>query len=530
MYRVLIVDDEPEIRQGLRLKADWESLGLTVAGEAESGAEALERLSEQAYDIMLADMNMPVMDGVSLLEACREQYPNLRVIVITGYEDFHYAKAAVKNRARDYLLKPVARDELTAALAKAKRELDDERRNRDEQAAVRWRLSQYYKDLKEHFVVQLVKGAPIGDGEARERARLFQLESWEQAPVRFVTAGLRERSALGASAGERTPDKFRLPFEMICMEFAKVYGEPVETFRDGHYPGLMHAVVREDGGADAAERFAESLSGCVKEQLAFEPAIGVSGRVTGFSAWKEGYLESLTAWNLSESEVAGKREAAAGRAVLSEDEIKVLRRHLARGEWEPFERSARAALEAAFGDSRASFVRLIFQLYFLLDAAAQELGVALDERERLWLRPDLVLSLDTAAKAETFLFGLGSRIRRSAEGGESDPEQSTIREVRRFIDDNYMYDLNLTALAERFNYNASYFSELFKAKVGKTFIQYLTDVRMKHAVRLLEETTLGLWDIAELSGFSNPGYFSSKFKRIYGVTPSEYRQRHPKKL
>jgi two-component system response regulator YesN len=75
MYRVLIVDDEPEIRRGLRLKADWESLGLAVAGEAADGAEALEKLSEEAFDIVLADMNMPAADGVSLLEACSGSIP-----------------------------------------------------------------------------------------------------------------------------------------------------------------------------------------------------------------------------------------------------------------------------------------------------------------------------------------------------------------------------------------------------------------------------------------------------------------------
>ncbi|MDG0814388.1 helix-turn-helix transcriptional regulator [Cohnella rhizosphaerae] len=104
-------------------------------------------------------------------------------------------------------------------------------------------------------------------------------------------------------------------------------------------------------------------------------------------------------------------------------------------------------------------------------------------------------------------------------------DHALIDAVLRFIDENYMTDLNLTDLAERFNYNPSYFSEMFKSKVGKTFIQYVTDARMAHAIRLLEGTQLSLWDIAELTGFSNASYFSSKFKRTYGVTPSDYRQR-----
>ena len=128
-------------------------------------------------------------------------------------------------------------------------------------------------------------------------------------------------------------------------------------------------------------------------------------------------------------------------------------------------------------------------------------------------------------KAVRFLNRLALKIvhRLKSESGEAD--SSLIKAAQKFIDENYMYDLNLTMIAEKFNYNPSYFSEMFKSKVGKSFIQYVNEVRMEHAVRLLEETTLSLWDIAELTGFSNASYFSSKFKRMYGMTPSDYRQR-----
>src|SRR5690606_7009446 len=104
---------------------------------------------------------------------------------------------------------------------------------------------------------------------------------------------------------------------------------------------------------------------------------------------------------------------------------------------------------------------------------------------------------------------IAGRIDRSLKQRQEDDEQSQISAARQYIDDNYMYDLTLTMIAAKFNYNPSYFSELFKEKIGKTFIQYVTEVRMDHARRLLEDTALGLWDIAEFTGFSNPSYFSS---------------------
>src|SRR5690606_34991126 len=98
------------------------------------------------------------------------------------------------------------------------------------------------------------------------------------------------------------------------------------------------------------------------------------------------------------------------------------------------------------------------------------------------------------------------------------------KEAKDFIDTNYMYEITLPNLAEKYNYNPSYFSELFKQKVGISFIQYIAEVRMKQACRLLEDSNLGLGDIAELTGFSNPSYFSSRFKKIFGVSPTDYRQ------
>ncbi|MDQ1912157.1 response regulator [Paenibacillus sp. GD4] len=516
MYRVLIVDDEPEIRMGLRLKADWERLQLTVVGEASNGAEALERLGGEPIDIVITDMNMPVMDGVSFLDACQKHYPSLRLLVITGYEDFHYAKAAIKHQARDYLLKPVAQDELNESLGKVVRELERERNQRDEQATVQWKLSQYYRENKENFLVHLVKEGLVSDGALRERAKLFELDTLGQTAVRFVTAGL-VRTGTGGSK-ERTPESMRVPFEMLAQEFAETYASseprPV-AFRDPSYPGLVHFVV-----ADADDSFCTELRGCVAKLLGFEPAVGSGQTVTGLPQWKEGYSSSLLAWSMAAGG-EGQHLQDTGDA-LSEETVKVIERYLSRGELDAFGKAARQELEAAYAESRVRFVKLIFQLYLLLEAAAHAARAALPKGEPLWLRPDLVWGLDTVGKAVEYLLRLAQGIKLT---DPEDAEHSLIQSVRQFIDENYMYDLNLTLLAERFRYNPSYFSELFKAKVGKTFIQYLTEVRMAKAVRLLEDTSLNLWDIAELTGFSNASYFSSKFKKMHGVTPSEFRSK-----
>ena len=581
MYRVLIVDDEPEIRQGLRLKVNWEQIGMLVVGEAAHGGEAAERLEHEPIDIVITDMNMPVMDGLSFLEYCREQHPALRLIVITGYEDFQYAHAAIRNRVRDYLLKPVTRDELTAALQRIGQELDGERQSRDEASVLQWQMSQYAREMKEHFIVRLVRGEldQAQPGTIMERAQRFQLDAWEQSEVRFLTAGLPV-GAVGTDGRERLPEQFRLAFELLCREFALQWSELgeaaagdvsggseqgdanpgqqgdriggaaerrdrgedgverraradegaecrsnlLEVFRDAGYPGLMHLICR--GSAEQAARLADALKEAISSHVRLDTHVGIGEPVNGFGAWKDGYMSALIAWNIAgSSTVEGEPSGAVqDTAHLPEETVKVMRRYLSRGETEAFGKAMAAALEEAHAVSRAAFVKMIFQLVLILESAAAEAKLQLESREQLWLRPELVLGMHTVARAEAFLQEIASKIAdRSTQGAGADADQSVIEAAKQFIEENYRYDLNLTMIAERFNYHPSYFSEFFKAKVGRTFIQYLSEVRMAEAVRLLKETTLSLWDIAEFTGFSNASYFSAKFKKVYGLSPSEYR-------
>ncbi|RTE05455.1 response regulator transcription factor [Paenibacillus whitsoniae] len=517
MYNVMIVDDEPEIRKGIMMKVDWERLGLRIVGEAGNGSEALKALETAcgAIDIVITDMNMPMMDGVSFLEACRERHPELRTLVLTGYEDFHYARAAVRSQVRDYLLKPVSKDELEEALQKVTRELDQERRQSQQQESMAWRLTQYYQEMKEHFVVQIVKEEREHAQAVRDRAKLFELEAWDALRVRILTIGLRERTAQ-PDCGERTPNKLRLPFELICKEFADQSEPPLLTFKDASYPGLLHLIVPEQG--EVCQQLADKLRSLVVQYLSAEPAIGIGSPIEGFSSWREGYMSALLAWNLTETKGGAslKGEGAEPEA-LHEEAFQKPRMILLKGDMAAFQRTVRQELEKAFGVSQAYFVKIIFRLYLGIEAAAHESGVELDRKDELWMRPDLVLGFHTVERAEQFLVEMAQRIQRRTS------EESGFQAVKQFIDSHYMYELNLTLLAERFNYYPSYFSELFKAKVGVTFIQYLNDVRMTHAVRLLEETALSLWDIAELTGFANASYFSSKFKKQYGLSPSEYR-------
>ena len=118
MMKVIITDDEIQIRKGLRMKVDWEEEGFQIAGEASNGKEALELLRNMDIDLVITDMRMPIMDGIELAKRCQQEFPTVKVIVLSGYSDFEYVRGSMKEGVKDYLLKPVAPDELVEALQK----------------------------------------------------------------------------------------------------------------------------------------------------------------------------------------------------------------------------------------------------------------------------------------------------------------------------------------------------------------------------------------------------------------------------
>lgn len=518
-YKVLIADDEIEVREGLKLKVDWEQSGFQISGEAANGLEAELLLKQKHFDLLITDMNMPVMDGIGLLELCREMNPAPRIMIVTGYEDFRYARAGMRSKAVDYLLKPVTREDLRLALARIREELDQERASWQHSELMSWRLTQNYKELKERFLYDLARGSRLTDSSLRERLRLFHMEPWQKQPICFLAVGLAQPEA---GMKQSATEQYILPFELICQEIAQQQEQSVLTFRDPVYPGMMHFIIL-DGWQ---ETVAAQLQKQVRSFLGLEAVIGIGQTALGIHEWKNAHLKAWLACNMSHKSEPRERVSVSDNSnLLPEEASKVLQRYLLRGEIEAFRAGIRRELDNSFAVSPFRMRSTIFQITLLLESTAADAGLMLPRKEQLWSHPEWMLWLESPQQAEEVLLEWTQELVSSLAKAHY-PEQSMIESARRYIDENYMHELTLTAMAERYNYHPTYFSEMFKAEAGSSFIQYVTEVRMKHAVDLLRNTQLSVWDIAELIGMSSPSYFSSKFKKMYGISPSEFRLTH----
>lgn len=195
-HQVVIADDEPIIREGIRDAVAWEELGLIVAGEAEDGEEALELALAKDVDIMLVDMNMPFMDGIELIRRLRLERPSCRFIVISGHDEFAFAQQALRLGVQDYLLKPVDPRQLHSVLSRVGRELDEERQQNHYRKLASAQIERHIPLLRRRFCQEWAEGLVSGD-EAAERLQFLRLPCTIPAQIGIVRwAAMAAREAV----------------------------------------------------------------------------------------------------------------------------------------------------------------------------------------------------------------------------------------------------------------------------------------------------------------------------------------------
>ncbi len=168
LYRIMLVDDEEEVRKAMIRKMDWEKLGFTVVGDAENGEDALEKLEHLEPDVVMTDIRMPYMDGLTLTAKIREKYPSIKILIFSGYDDFEYAQKAIKLNVTEYILKPVNGEELAKILNRVRENLDEEIEQRRDISQLRERYRRSLPIIRELFLNKLVQGN-VAEEEVRPK-------------------------------------------------------------------------------------------------------------------------------------------------------------------------------------------------------------------------------------------------------------------------------------------------------------------------------------------------------------------------
>ncbi|TNJ66403.1 response regulator [Paenibacillus hemerocallicola] len=533
--KLLLADDELIIRDGIRNKMDWSGMGIELVGAAENGKVALDMLKNGPVDILLTDIHMPYMDGIQLCREARKLHPNIKIVVLSGYEEFEFAQQALEFSAMKYMLKPFTSRELEQIVLQAKQEVTGHRRAESTLQLTMKRLQESFPLLREKVLTRLVEGR-MNEREARQKLESLEIAlTGERFAVWVVEP---EADTIPSADAQNGVDAGELLLLMLRDEIeAFMRNRRRALVFSGLNANIVCIVEGDDGEQTHLFDLPESLKSHVFASLDMPVSIGLGGVKHGLEGIAGSYREALEALEyrflIGDNSVIPvdyiNFEDEPDRVTISEKHIEKLTTAVRLGN----KAGIRGELDAVFAAIRGSAGLPIsdIKLYmkeFLAVALRQLLqsGVRLKEIYGKEFDPysavDHYRTMDDMQRGLRTMFAEISDFVRDKRGNKT---RSVIQRAVEYIDVHYrIEDLSINRLSEELQMNTSYFSRLFKQEMGCTFTEYLTRTRIEKAKHLLRGTTMRVSEITFEVGMKDPFYFSTLFKKVTGVNPTEYRE------
>jgi two-component system response regulator YesN len=505
LLKVLIIDDEMPIRQRLRLY-DWDACGAVVVDEAENGEIALDLCSKWLPDIVLTDIVMPVMNGLDFIRVASQAFPEMKFILLSMHSDFDYVRQALKLGAVDYLVKlSLNQQEIEQTIAKAREELESVHSLREhQQETKRKRYSQLFRQM-------------IGSSESDNSSLMHELfQSQSQSlrtfyPLRFIRLFVQTKHE----------DQFAVDQEVrgILTEMertATALNGEVLTWFPIHL-GDYFIYTPQENSLEAivsyTEQFVSSIECLIGQRLSFlsgdAHAFGiVSASIQQHEQFREVFRDTFYWFHeffyQPESSVfVGEHTPM---LMINSTLSARMKSHLLRyfSNAASFVQYLRTDYIQWATEVRANPNELkLFMIKFLQDWGITETGTLEPSISLQELVSNMIYLLEQNNKANT---------------------RSEVWMAKEIIDKRLGESIMLTMVAEEVGLSSDYLSKLFHEQLGESFKDYVTRCRIERAAQLLKNSSMKVYEIAESVGFPNYRYFCSLFRKITGLSPTDFKK------
>lgn len=531
-YKVILVDDEAEVIDIMEAKIRWSELGFEVVGSAKNGVKALELVEKLQPDVVLTDIRMPYMDGLELSRKLNQDYPNIYIILCTGFDEFEYAKEAVHLDIKEYLLKPISAAELSESLMRLKENLDKER---EEKLNVR-KLENYFQEslpaLQSNLFISLMEGRVSEEDYARFSAA-YQVNM--KGPLfccivfhtseNHVPEGM---NPLLLSMSVEREIRQRLVEKWNCKEFLYL-GNTVLIME----MGSEEQMVPITDECDRFCRWAYRVMGAV-----VTAGIGtVCDNLFNINLSYEGAREAVsyrvlygTQRAINIREIVPKEQATL--SLLEEGRMHDLFRAIRVGNPEKIEEAVQKEIQkihkhtVTIGQYHLAAMETVSNFYKFCA------NNSLDFNEIAGNVPNLyekVPQMDESSLT-SWMNEMARMISEELKTARNSTSHRLVTEAQLLVREKYMdASISLDVVCSILGVSNSYFSSVFKKETGKSFISYLTDYRMDIAEELILSGETKSYKVAEKVGYLDANYFSYVFKKRFGVSPSKYRARNLQK-
>lgn len=535
LFRVLVVDDEKEIRNGLVSQFPWNDLGVGEVYSADDGDTALEMIGDCKPDLVVTDIRMPRVSGLELVEQLGRDRFEGKVIVISGHEDFNYARQVMRFGVSDYLLKPLNLDEFTQSVAGSLAELRARESLKSGMIELHEHLSMALPKIRGDLLQHLIERPPTEGQLPHWTCKLDQagLEWMADHRLRLMVVGIDDLKAM--VDGKPDSEKELLLFSV---------GNILEYYLNDHLwtefvlfrsRQDLWTVVVDCGGpgrhdAVVPDSVIASVPEIVLRDAKFRASVGFAASSGPLTRLPDMYREASDALMLKRiGKGAPARPAAPGHAYFGPlaDPQEVIDL-LTCGSEEDIRAAAAdfPKLAASWEANRPKDMQQrTFQWILNVYRTAKKEGW-----KNLWWEQNPIQFWEDFERFDTLESLHRQVIQHLLDAAASMREQfgsgnQIVLEAERYIKNHYCDNITLQTVADEIHVTPTWLSKLFKRETGVTFLEYLTEVRLKQAAQLLQNVHLKIYQVCHLVGYQDPVYFAKLFKKQYGCNPQEYRSR-----
>ena len=536
MLKIMIVDDEFYFREALKVSLPWNELGFMICGEAKNGKEALEKLEDLKPDIILVDINMPIMDGLEFVQEIRETGSGCKIIILTGHSEFLYAKQAVQLGVYNYILKPVNEEELTETLFRIKKAIHREKSIRIEIDRLKQQVKESIPLLKDKFLNELIQGSLIPNKKDLEKRMEYLGINLCSEYYRVATIEINHENY------EQWNDEDKQLWKFAVSNIAcEILGENFcyEMCHDDKDRICFIICVKENNQETYLhlESRLEQVICAVSKHLKFPLTIGVGNGKKELNDITASYKESLVA--LRNKLTEGKNRVITYCSVEGL-EIKVnpftawqrnqLLMHLRTGD----SREVTAFIDQIFAEIKEENLHheIIYVICVEMVSVCMEfiIETGLPFKEIL---PNNFLNIieeiqskGSVREIKEWIENIFKNAMETASKYRRTKASELVKDVKNYIQENYeKCGLSIEEISKNLYVNYSHLCFIFKRETGITIHDFLTEFRMKKAKEFFDNGNTLVLDVAERVGYADANYFGKCFKKYYGLAPSKYIER-----
>ncbi len=535
MMNIMIIDDEFYFREALKISLPWRELGFYICGEAKNGKDALEKVELLNPDIMIVDINMPIIDGLELIQNVKKRGINCKFIILTGHSEFNYAKQAVQLGVNNYILKPVNEEELKNSLFQIKNIIEKEANIKIEVDSLKQQVNDSLPLLKDKFLNEILQGSLLLNRAENIKKMEYLSINYQSDCYVIVTIELDYDENSGWDNEEKQLWKYavsNISSEILEENFTfdKCYDSEDRICIIVGYKSVENS---SDLNSLLESRL-ELIRALIYKHLNFTITVGIGSEKKDVFDISESYKEAIVA--LKSKLTAGKNRIIFYNSLADSNMKGIIfsgehRNQLLLNMRIADEEEVQKIISKIFLKIRDENIhhQILFVVCIEIVAvcleSVLEMGLCFDDifPGNQFNIIEQIQSKKSIDEMEKWIHEVFKHVLESIKKNKISKTSKLIDEVKKYIDQNYQNDqLSVEEIAKSLYVNYAHLSFVFKRDTGITINEYLTDLRIEKAKELFDSGNTLVLDVAKKVGYADSNYFGKCFKKYYGLAPSKY--------